>query len=171
MLYLERGGAKILIDAGKGDVPILDNPGGALLDELKAMCVKPHDITQILLTHAHWDHIGGLFKPGTNFTEKTFERAKVSSLCASGIHIISCHHRRPHTCAFMYTNMHVLPCCMPCLRSKMNECGLQTDCHESRGAISDVFLLEKRFFACLGLMHVAVHGDAIVHSRKETRGA
>jgi glyoxylase-like metal-dependent hydrolase (beta-lactamase superfamily II) len=82
VLYIKRGALNILVDVGKGDVPLQGNPGGTLLNELKAMCVEPHDITHILLTHAHWDHIGGLFKPGTNFSERAFDGAKVGPVCA-----------------------------------------------------------------------------------------
>ena len=79
MLLLQRGRDKILVDAGAGTIPLLDNAGGHLLEELAQLCVRPHDITHVLLTHAHWDHIGAMFVDGTEPTDRTFKYAKVSA--------------------------------------------------------------------------------------------
>ena len=52
----------VLIDAGSGDtfVPTC----GRLVANLRAAGVEPGDVTDVLLTHAHLDHIGGLIPTG-----------------------------------------------------------------------------------------------------------
>ncbi len=45
----------ILFDAGLGA-----DKGGLLLNKLQALHLKPEEVTAILLTHLHGDHIGGL---------------------------------------------------------------------------------------------------------------
>lgn len=49
----------ILVDAGSGAL-FGPNYGGALLQSLKKAGFEPKDITDILLTHIHLDHTGGL---------------------------------------------------------------------------------------------------------------
>lgn len=46
-----------LIDAGNGA------PRGSLLAQLRADGIDPDAITDVLLTHEHFDHVGGLFLP------------------------------------------------------------------------------------------------------------
>ncbi|MDR3248227.1 MAG: MBL fold metallo-hydrolase [Treponema sp.] len=63
--FLVRGGGKtVLIDTGFG---------GAVLEALKQLKVKPEDVDAILLTHLHGDHTGGLVKGNT----ATFPNARV----------------------------------------------------------------------------------------------
>ncbi len=49
----------ILFDAGLGAAK-----GGLLLNKLQALYLKPEEVTAILLTHLHGDHIGGLVHNG-----------------------------------------------------------------------------------------------------------
>lgn len=57
-LLLRMPGHVVLLDTGLG--PLL--PGAALQQSLKLAGVEPSAITDVLITHAHGDHIGGLAK-------------------------------------------------------------------------------------------------------------
>ncbi|MDR1049068.1 MAG: MBL fold metallo-hydrolase [Synergistaceae bacterium] len=75
MAFLVRtGGETILIDAGLGE------PSGArasqLPDGLSQIGAEPGDVTLILLTHLHRDHIGGLIREDG---QKAFPSARVLS--------------------------------------------------------------------------------------------
>jgi glyoxylase-like metal-dependent hydrolase (beta-lactamase superfamily II) len=62
--FLIRGGNRtILVDTGSGE---LFGPGygGKLLDSLASIGVKPDAVTDILITHVHTDHTGGLVAAG-----------------------------------------------------------------------------------------------------------
>ena len=52
-----------LVDTGAGDF-FKPFAGGVLLDSLAAAGVGPDDVTDVLLTHAHDDHLGGLILDG-----------------------------------------------------------------------------------------------------------
>jgi glyoxylase-like metal-dependent hydrolase (beta-lactamase superfamily II) len=74
MAFLVRtGNETVLIDAGLGE------PSGArasqLLDGLSQIGVEPKDVTLILITHMHVDHIGGLVRDG----QKVFPSARILS--------------------------------------------------------------------------------------------
>lgn len=60
---LEMGDRRILVDTGSGD---LFGPGfgGKLAESLAAAGARPERITDILITHVHTDHTGGLVKAG-----------------------------------------------------------------------------------------------------------
>lgn len=71
--FLIRDGARrILVDTGSGQ---LFGPGygGKLADSLAAVGITPEDITDILITHIHTDHTGGLVVDG----RRTFPNATV----------------------------------------------------------------------------------------------
>jgi glyoxylase-like metal-dependent hydrolase (beta-lactamase superfamily II) len=58
VLLVDTGQNKVLIDTGSGS---LNGPTvGKLLENLQQAQIKPGDITAVVLTHAHGDHIGGL---------------------------------------------------------------------------------------------------------------
>ena len=72
MTFVVRAGNEVvLIDTGfgrdSGDTPSMLLPG------LKAIGLSPEDITLVLITHMHGDHIGGLLRKG----EKTFPKARL----------------------------------------------------------------------------------------------
>jgi len=50
--YLIKEEGLIMVDAG------FPNQGQKFLKELKDLSIEPKDISLILLTHGHWDHIG-----------------------------------------------------------------------------------------------------------------
>ena len=50
------GDRRILVDAGYG------SPRGTLLAQLRADGIDPATVTDVLLTHEHRDHVGGLFR-------------------------------------------------------------------------------------------------------------
>jgi len=70
------GDELILIDAGMG-APSGDR-ASRLIDGLKQAGVAPEQITLVLITHMHGDHIGGLAKLGKS-DEKAFPSARVLS--------------------------------------------------------------------------------------------
>lgn len=60
---LELGQRRVLVDAGAGDLFGPGN-GGRLPEVLAAAGVRPEAITDILITHVHSDHSGGLVRNG-----------------------------------------------------------------------------------------------------------
>lgn len=65
---IRKNGKYILFDAGLG----LDK-GGALLDKLVMLNIKPEDIETVCITHCHGDHIGGMLTNG----QPSFPNAEV----------------------------------------------------------------------------------------------
>lgn len=70
--YFALPGHKVLVDTGSGQLFGPGN-GGQLMESLATQGIKPEDITDILLTHAHSDHAGGLVKDG----QRVFTNARV----------------------------------------------------------------------------------------------
>lgn len=60
---LEMPGHLILVDTGSGELFGPGN-GGKLIDSLASRGFHPEQITDVLITHAHSDHAGGLVKGG-----------------------------------------------------------------------------------------------------------
>ncbi|WP_371169063.1 MBL fold metallo-hydrolase [Aliiroseovarius sp. 2305UL8-7] len=58
LLYIEIGTARVLIDVGSGS-RWLDTTG-RLIDNLEAAGIDPAGITDVIITHAHPDHIWGI---------------------------------------------------------------------------------------------------------------
>lgn len=65
-------GRKILVDTGSGQLFGPGN-GGRLIESLATQGIHPSEITDILLTHAHSDHSGGMVKDG----QRVFVNARV----------------------------------------------------------------------------------------------
>lgn len=67
-LYLETADRRVLVDTGMGDkwtekeaqIYAVARPDGSLRTQLGAIGVDPDTITDVVLTHLHFDHAGGL---------------------------------------------------------------------------------------------------------------
>jgi glyoxylase-like metal-dependent hydrolase (beta-lactamase superfamily II) len=65
VVVVRSGGRTILIDAGLGSDPDLNLPrAGKLIQRLEAAGVDLASVTDVVLTHMHMDHIGGLLADG-----------------------------------------------------------------------------------------------------------
>lgn len=65
VVVVRRGDQTILIDAGLGADPDLHLPrAGQLIRRLEAAGIELSDVTDVVLTHLHMDHIGGLLIDG-----------------------------------------------------------------------------------------------------------
>lgn len=64
--YIESGPHRVLLDTGMGDVTFPGNEpdNGRLLASLQAIGVVPDDITTVILSHGHPDHIGSCSRNG-----------------------------------------------------------------------------------------------------------
>jgi glyoxylase-like metal-dependent hydrolase (beta-lactamase superfamily II) len=70
--FLVRGnGRTVLIDAGVGNFDNGTFKGGALLDSLAVLGVAPDEVTDVVFTHLHFDHVGWATSKGV----VVFERA------------------------------------------------------------------------------------------------
>src|ERR1700733_4762360 len=57
--FLIRDGAcNVVVDAGIGPCPPEPFTGGQFLEQLEALDVRPADVTHVLFTHLHFDHVG-----------------------------------------------------------------------------------------------------------------
>lgn len=83
-LLIENGSQKILIDAGIGDkfngkykdIYGISNNGNLVCDELKKINITPGEITDIIITHLHFDHCGGFTKyNASGISELIFKNA------------------------------------------------------------------------------------------------
>ena len=65
VVVVRSGGKTILIDAGLGSDPDLNLPrAGQLIKRLEAAGIDLGSVTDLVLTHMHMDHIGGLLVEG-----------------------------------------------------------------------------------------------------------
>jgi glyoxylase-like metal-dependent hydrolase (beta-lactamase superfamily II) len=71
VLLVDTGENKVLIDTGSG---LLNGATvGKLIENLQQVQIQPSDITAVILTHAHGDHVGGLNgKSGLTFPKASY---------------------------------------------------------------------------------------------------
>ncbi len=83
VLLLESSSKKILVDTGIGykmskklnEIYAVDYSEHTLEKELTALNVKPEEITDVILTHFHFDHAGGSTRIAGNEAVPSFENA------------------------------------------------------------------------------------------------
>src|SRR5512146_101509 len=84
-VYIERGDTRALVDIGDYRATVTPDSGYALADytppppiteQLASLGVKPEDITQVIITHAHWDHYAGVMTLGVAGPAPTFPHAR-----------------------------------------------------------------------------------------------
>jgi glyoxylase-like metal-dependent hydrolase (beta-lactamase superfamily II) len=63
LLRWRNGDRMVLVDTGAGNVSGMFR-GGALLDSLAGLGVEPGDITDVVFTHLHFDHVGWATQQG-----------------------------------------------------------------------------------------------------------
>jgi glyoxylase-like metal-dependent hydrolase (beta-lactamase superfamily II) len=81
---IQGNGKTILVDDGNGtkwsdklkDIYRLDNSKADLLSSLNKLGVSPADVTDVILTHLHFDHAGGSTILNDGKLEPTFPKAK-----------------------------------------------------------------------------------------------
>jgi glyoxylase-like metal-dependent hydrolase (beta-lactamase superfamily II) len=61
---LRTGGRTVLIDAGVGTIDNAKYRGGLFLDSLRKAGVEPGDVSDVLFTHLHFDHVGWATQKG-----------------------------------------------------------------------------------------------------------
>ncbi|CAN7585244.1 MBL fold metallo-hydrolase [Variovorax sp. LjRoot84] len=65
VVVVRSGGWTVLIDAGMGaEYPDFPRAGGLLAMRLEAAGIDPASVTDVVLTHLHVDHVGGLLADG-----------------------------------------------------------------------------------------------------------
>jgi len=65
VVVVRSGGRTVLIDAGMGaEYPDFPRAGGLLALRLEAAGIDPASVTDVVLTHLHVDHVGGLLADG-----------------------------------------------------------------------------------------------------------
>ncbi|MBI3006026.1 MAG: MBL fold metallo-hydrolase [Ignavibacteriales bacterium] len=81
---IQGNGKNILVDDGNGskwndklkDIYRLDNSNSDLISSLKKHDITPNDITDVILTHLHFDHAGGSTTLENGTAVPTFPKAK-----------------------------------------------------------------------------------------------
>lgn len=68
-VLIQDGNQRILVDAGTAEA------AGRLLEQLSLLQIHPHDITDVVFTHMHYDHSGGAFRSVAGKLQPIFPNA------------------------------------------------------------------------------------------------
>jgi glyoxylase-like metal-dependent hydrolase (beta-lactamase superfamily II) len=83
--FLVRTGDRaVLVDAGVGTIDNGKYAGGRFLESLRALGLAPADVTDVVFTHLHFDHVGWATKKG----EVVFPRATYRVHAADWAHFV-----------------------------------------------------------------------------------
>ena len=74
-LLIQTDGRTVLVDAGYGEHAETPESGGSLGASLAALGVAPADVDDVIVSHGHADHIGGLALTAGGGPAPTFSRA------------------------------------------------------------------------------------------------
>jgi glyoxylase-like metal-dependent hydrolase (beta-lactamase superfamily II) len=98
VLHLDLGGflvrtgdRTVLVDAGVGTINNDKYAGGRFLDSLRALGVAPEDVTDVVFTHLHFDHVGWATKKG----EVVFPNATYRVHAADWAHFVEAADAEP----------------------------------------------------------------------------
>lgn len=95
--FLVRGGGTVaLVDSGFGPAEVPDWKSGQLLDSLGELGVSPDDVTDVIYTHLHFDHIGWASVGG----EVTFPNAVYHCEETEWPHFVLHYEPRPEELTF-----------------------------------------------------------------------
>ena len=90
--FLVRTGDRVvLVDAGVGTIDNGQYAGGAFLDSLRAPGVAPDDVTDVVFTHLHFDHVGWATRKG----EVVFPNATYRVHAADWAHFVEAPDAQP----------------------------------------------------------------------------
>jgi glyoxylase-like metal-dependent hydrolase (beta-lactamase superfamily II) len=81
----------VLVDAGVGGINNDNYTGGGFLDSLRGYGVQPADVTDVLFTHLHFDHVGWASRRGAI----VFENATYRAHAADWAHFVSAADAEP----------------------------------------------------------------------------
>jgi len=98
VLHMEMGGflvrtgdRTVLVDTGLGTIDNGKYAGGRFLESLRELGVAPADVTDVLLTHLHFDHVGWTTRRG----EVVFPNATYRVHAADWVHFVESPEAEP----------------------------------------------------------------------------
>ena len=87
-IVIKNAAKAIIIDGGPDDKETYEEKGTIRLHEFLKK-IKVTTIEAMILTHLHYDHVGGLYKAAVDFPVKTFYTSIVSDFSSQGVNYIN----------------------------------------------------------------------------------